>query len=135
TDWPIADRNEASRRYQAQRDSNRELQARILQLTERQRSARRAAAAQVVLVGKLTRENAGLRAETAHLQKTRTGLDARIAKLRADNRRFVFAIDRFNRWNAALATKINGPDDAYDGLAGAVVDLPAPPAPLRRGSG
>jgi hypothetical protein len=131
TFWAIGARNDASHRYHVQQDSNRELQARILQLTKEQRVA----AAQAVVVRKLAGQNAGVRAETARLQKTRTGLDGKIAKLRADNRRFAFAITRFNTWNAALAKKINGLDDVYEGLAKELEDLRAQQGLLRDASG
>jgi hypothetical protein len=135
TFWAIADRNDASRRYHAQQESNRELQAKILQITAAQRAARRAAAAQAVIVRKLTRENDGVIAETVRLEKARTGLDAKIAKLRVDNGALVFAIKRFNTWNAALAAKITDLDHAYDGLAGELADLRAQRSVLKGAAG
>ena len=134
TVWAIDARNTANSRYQAQRTTDRRLHAQILQLTAAQRAARREAAARNLLIRRLTRANAAATAQTAELEAARSGLDAQIANLRAENHQSVVAIKRFNAWNATLATNINALDKTYDGLATQLTDLQAQKAELQGAS-
>ena len=111
--WAIGSWSSANRHYHAAQRTERVLKAQIAQLT----AAQRAAAAEAGAARKLARLNDAIRAQTASLEQARRRLDAQIASLRTDNHRLVFAIRRFNAWNAALAKSITALDSAYATVA------------------
>jgi hypothetical protein len=123
TAWALVDRSNANHHYHSAQAANRALETRILRLTAAQRAARRAAAAQRVVARRLTGQNAGLTVQTTRLLNRRSRLDTQIANLRAGNAQDAAAIKRYNAWNTALVSTINGLDKIYDGLGPQALEL------------